>query len=965
MSEGGSRRAVAEIRFGEDRSGLTKVGGRSIHQYWSLLSPHFRDVFLAPQRRSDDGGVAWTWREALEKKPLTAAELAGVRKRLERANESFAENPVNPLMADDRSGTSSQVLVDQVAAKVKLMAESLAAKSDAALSDFVCRTEQGVMVHSWGVASPAPIHYPDAMESGVSGVVLVGGKPAQGHEVVIENAKGLRVARAQSDETGEFLFSKIPPGRYRVRVISGRVKFPVKGVTVNVERGAMTRLELASANNPDEPDDSATEETEEPSTDTSPGSMGSTSKRKRGGPGKILGVLVLVLLLVGGAVWGWRSWFASDDTDKRVIVQASSMMPEAFSADEKNANSAQSGGRAAGDGGGLSASADGVGGARPRVAAPEARNDRQPTVVSSGDRTASTIGSKIDVLSRVEGGSAIAGGSAGNVAAHTSSLSGHDSMEDSMPAPASMVQGAGQKLNPTTSRENALRVAGADSSSAVASSKTGSPGAGASGKNLSGGNPPMSGGQASGMINAPVGGNIPPAQASTAGASPAAKGEAAPDTQMGLAPESPSTDTAPNSSTMDKSGSGESQNKGPKAMTSVVQKSMVAKNTKPNASANEAQPGDRSTEPEAKSAVQARPPTVKTEPKPAPKVPPAVAGQPSASGNESNSSPATALEALQPGGKTDAVPAAGESQKSNDSGVANTGPSSPNQSGASAEKSALTGGRPQSQTERASGSKAQPEAGDKAESSETTPEASEPPAIEAAAGPASAGALDPKRVTIKVAAITWKPRLVRDAIVPTLPVRVGESDAADLSRELLLKEKRDLMPETFRTPVIHYGITLQIDPAFGGRRLHWEEESVVRLVQGSVQGFRVELVWPAGGQVQGAQILRDADGKKIARVVFHPEGNIDVELTGDARAVFWVGVTRSPKDDLMQAKQTKPRFGWQVVLGTAPHLSWRDDAAWPGGQGNRLEVVLNSQPTRRVVVALLDRVSGWSLTGEL
>ena len=78
MSEGGSRRAVAEIRFGEDRIGITKVGGRSIHQYWTLLGPHFRDVFLAPQRRSDDGGVSWTWREAADKKPLTAAELASV-----------------------------------------------------------------------------------------------------------------------------------------------------------------------------------------------------------------------------------------------------------------------------------------------------------------------------------------------------------------------------------------------------------------------------------------------------------------------------------------------------------------------------------------------------------------------------------------------------------------------------------------------------------------------------------------------------------------------------------------------------------------------------------------------------------------------------------------------------------------------------------------------------------------------
>lgn len=931
MSEGGSRRAVAEIRFGEDRSGLTKVGGRSIHQYWSLLGPHFRDVLLAPQRRSDDGGVAWTWREAAEKKPLTAGELAGVRKRLERANESFAENPVSPLMGDDRSGTSSQALVDQVAAKVKAMAEALAAKSDAALADFVCRTEQGAMVHSWGVASPAPIHYPDAMESGVSGVVLVGGKPAQGHEVVIENAKGLRVARAQSDETGEFLFPKIPPGSYRVRVTSGRVKFPVKGVVVNVERGAMTRLELASSNNPDKPDESAPEETEEPSTDTSPGSMASAAKRKRGGLGKILGLLVLGLLLVGGGVWGWRTWFASDDTDKRVTAQASSMMPEAFSADEKNAGPTHSGGRPAGDGGGLSASADGVGGAKSRSVTTEAGNNRQPT-----------FGSRVDVLSRVDGGSAVAGGIPSNIAAvHASSLSSHDSAQGSTSVPENPLPVAGSELEPTASRENNLRVAGAANAMTGTPSQTGAPTAGASGNGLGGGNTSMAGGQPSSMGNASVGGNASPVQASGVGALPSANVKASPDTETGLAAGSPSTDALQNGLPEDQGSAGESQNKGPKATTSVVQKSMVAQNTKPNTSANETQPGNRATEVEKQATNAARTPAAKTERNPAQARSPAASEQSSSSNPasaesafsiESNSSPATAPAA----GKTEGNSAAaepGESSKSNESRL------------------------PEAETKT--------KAGDKIKPSETVPETSEPAATGDASDLASAGVAGLKRVTLKVGAIAWRTRLVRDAIVPTLPVRVGEGDAVDLSRELLLKEKRDLMPETFRAPVIHCGISLRVDPTLGGRALRWEDESEIRLAQGSVQGVRAELVWPAGAQAQGARILRDADGKQIARVVINPDGSVALELLGGTRAVFWVGITRSPKDEARKAQPAKSRFGWQVLRGAAPHLSWRDDDSWPGGQGSRLEVVLDQQPAGRVGVALVDRVSGWSLIGEL
>jgi len=405
MNDGGSRRAVAEIRFGEDRVGITKVSGRSIHQYWTLLAPHFRDVLLAPQRRSDDGGVAWTWREAADKKPLTAAELAGVRKRLERAKESFEENPVSPLMGDARSGTRSQALIDQVAVKVKAMAESLIAKSDAVLGDFVCRTETGLMIHSWGVASAAPVVYPDSLETGVDGVVLIGGKAARGYEVVIENAKGLSVARMQSDESGEFHFSKMGPGRYRVRVISGKVKFPAKGTQVTVERGTISRLELQSTEDSSDPGDSATNPPLAASTDTSPGPLESASTQKNRTLGwlwKMGGVVLALLLLGGGGWWVWRTWSTSDETAKRVVVQGSSMAPEDFSAKDANAGKTRPSHPAADDIVGLGATADGVGGAiRHPASHLSTTTDRRPTATTGSVRAVSTIGLKVDVLSGV------------------------------------------------------------------------------------------------------------------------------------------------------------------------------------------------------------------------------------------------------------------------------------------------------------------------------------------------------------------------------------------------------------------------------------------------------------------------------------------------------------------------------------------------------------------------------------
>jgi hypothetical protein len=93
LSESNSpRRVTAEIRFGTDRSTIAKIGNRSIYQYWPLLARDFQGILLAPQRRPDEGGVAWNWREPAGSKSLTAAELAGVRERLTNARRSFARN---------------------------------------------------------------------------------------------------------------------------------------------------------------------------------------------------------------------------------------------------------------------------------------------------------------------------------------------------------------------------------------------------------------------------------------------------------------------------------------------------------------------------------------------------------------------------------------------------------------------------------------------------------------------------------------------------------------------------------------------------------------------------------------------------------------------------------------------------------------------------------------------------------
>jgi len=915
MSEGGSRRAVAEIRFGEDRSGLTKVGGRSIHQYWSLLSPHFRDVLLAPQRRSDDGGVAWTWREASDKKPLTAAELAGVRKRLERGNESFAENPVNPLMGDDRSGTSSQALIDQVATKVKAMAESLAAKSDVALADFVCRTETGAMVHSWGVVSPAQIYYPDALESGVNGVVLVGGKPSAGHEVVIENAQGLSVARTQSDEAGEFLFSKIAPGRYRVRVTSGRVKFAVKGSTVTVERGVMTRLEMASTTNPDEPDESATSESAEPSSNTSPGNLSSAASQKRSGPGKTVAVLLLLLLLGGGGVWAWRSWSTSDKTDKRVVTQSSSMTPEAFADGDKKAHEPKLSANAADESGESSAAVDGTGGTKSRpTQSTSATNFETPRpTISSRERSPSTIGSKIEVLSGVSGSPEAGAGVTGGVTGPSSTSIGQGSAQKSMETPGNMVQSNSSVVKPPSQSGKDIRVAVADPSAAGALPEAGSPGAGSGNVEI---NNAMPGETQAGVINDASGRKTSGGVGTGSNSTKAAGGEAAPE--AGSMSGTATADSAQDSVTAEKTKSGELPSQGPKVMTSVVEKKLSGKKPKPDANTNEPHPGEAVTEAEKKTAP----------------IPCPAAAKPGQGG-----------------------PKAG-SAASHEGTTASPASEGPNE-----QKSA-----PQGDGTPANGmadSHAEPKAGDKLKPVEKEAESVATTAPDEASVSEAVTAVDLRKTLVEIRVPAWKCSLTRDAIVPTLPVLIGESDAADLSRNILLEEKHSLLPETFRVPVIHYGVTLQVDPALGGQALEWDSTRADRAMQESVQGNRAEFVWLAGTVGEAEKVLRNSAGAQAARIIFTRDGSIRLELVGKTRAVFWVGVSRSPKDGMPPKDQKPARFGWQVLRGTAPHLSWRDDDSWPGGRGLRLEVVLNNKPVGHTVVGIVDRITGWSFSGEL
>lgn len=237
----GPRRVCAELRFSAPPPTLPSVAGRALHQYWSLLSPHFRGVFLPPQWRAEGTGLTWSWREPAVNNPLSASELSTLRKRLTAAQRSLAETAEDATLSDSRR---TVVSLSQIKSCSQDVVTALLALPDPALASYTVRTEQGPLLHSWGLSPALVPFYPDTSDCEISGTVFAARQPAPDHEVLLETPGGNDLARTHSDATGVFRFPKISPGHYRVRVVASPASFPPEGLTVEVQRASLTGLEL-------------------------------------------------------------------------------------------------------------------------------------------------------------------------------------------------------------------------------------------------------------------------------------------------------------------------------------------------------------------------------------------------------------------------------------------------------------------------------------------------------------------------------------------------------------------------------------------------------------------------------------------------------------------------------------------------------------------------------------------------
>ncbi|MBC7369407.1 MAG: hypothetical protein H7343_21785 [Undibacterium sp.] len=200
---GGPRRAAVELRFGGSSAALPSIAGRALHQYWSLLAPHFRGIFLAPQWRADGTGINWAWREPATNTPLSPAEFATVRKRLPGAQRSLAAPPPDTLAADPRHAAASHAQIQTCTGEIIATLSPLPAS---ALAAYVARTEQGPLLHSWGLSPALTPFYPDTLNLEIHGTVFIAGRPAPDHQIALANDEGKSLTRTRSDADGRFRF---------------------------------------------------------------------------------------------------------------------------------------------------------------------------------------------------------------------------------------------------------------------------------------------------------------------------------------------------------------------------------------------------------------------------------------------------------------------------------------------------------------------------------------------------------------------------------------------------------------------------------------------------------------------------------------------------------------------------------------------------------------------------------------
>ena len=929
-----SRRAVAEIDFSGRESAAPRIGNRSIHGFWHLFSSHFRQVLVAPQRRPDSGRVAWTWSEVSDKRPVGAPELAEVRRRLSEASRSLSGSLGGDR--DDPGAGGASTLEGQVLALVSDMTAQLVARPDSALARFVCRTESGLRVHSWGAAVAAEPHYPDGLSGEVSGrVVSEGGRSNQAH-VVLETLKGVRVAGVESRRDGVFKFEEIPAGSYRLRV-ADRDDFPAEGLTVDLEHGSATGLELrASASGTVSPKNA--------------GSGGAPWYRR---PIPLVAIFVALLGLGTGA-WHFLGASQGDLSEKGPAGQwqaASGALAESSGHDKDTAHERLYSGLGwpslsrlskafkstfsagpnaarveskemlrAGDGGIAADSPDGAK-LRDQESAPAAALEKDQSGPTDREKPEAgrTTGTKVREQSRTQ-------------ASAVDPTPEDSNGRTQVPAPAEspsqanppvIVDSPESSLQPTQTIRKVIVVASRTDGQAPSAASALSPSLSSSPvSSLPGADPGGDGTTAAGASAA---------DGSSNGMAAAGRGHASPSPSAGPA-----------------TGAAAAPSPAPPEIVVAADADEDSKVAQPVDAKSTSSPMARAKSPTGKvaekSILAAQGTAV---------APPAIDSQ-SESARE-----AAAREASQEASraalvrrqhrvaKIAAIPL---SEKTPDDS-ASSSPGSAENKDPSALPGAGAGG---------SGKKAGLASTGAQSAGDTLAAAGASPGKEGESDPHAGGPSLPLVRIGRVHASPWKAQVVRDVILPTLPEPSSAVETVGSMRERLRSERLALMPPSLRQPQVKSGFSFEftLDPSEGGNEPRWIDSEGNR-IEGVVKGNSAEITTPTTGSSRVQTfVLAYKDGRAIARVSVDSAAGPLVTVSTGTRAASWFGIELDP---------SAGAWDWQLLSGGPLPKDWERRDRWLGGRGTRIDIPLDPSAPRAgaIAVALVDRATGCGIASSI
>ena len=992
-----ARRAVAELRIGDEQPAWSLIGSRTIHQFWPLLSPHFKGVLLSPQRRPDLGGVFWTWREANGNRPLTAAEFVDVRRRLESALRSFAGKLTEPPRNDEPGdGDSTADLDVQLKARVQSMVAMLTAVPDSALAGFVCRPESGPMVHSWGAAVPALPYFPDTLDCEINGAVLMDGESAAGLNVVIENRQGTILARAQADASGAFRFLKIAPGNYRIRV-TDRGDFPTTGYAVTVERESIVGLELHRGATVEAFGRAASPVSVQPTTPTAPaGTRASDTtaplvmtrgRAPRSGLRRFAFAIALLFALAASGGWWWLAR-RSTGIVRLSGTQASGRQSAGGQATVFFAQSAPSEAHPGGAGRGSVGSSRSFAepGAQDRSmtssAMPPASTSNpnaalpsvSPSMESSPVDSAAVSHPKIQAdglaPSTINQAKSIPHVLPDVTAIPPAKADTGEVPDESAFYPATpmlLPAQVGARSYPMAAKNahdrgaSCIGKSGGDSTEEIALPSAvavgvGKPTAPSSvGGNKSGrlATAARRGAGAGSAVGAPrTAFNAPgdsPDPGSPTGDGGVSSGDLPADSasvalekvrtsSASQVADSPAqfASAAPTSDSDDKSVAAELalEDKALMSHRQALRQAGLAFAKEPSLPPT-AMPVDPASD---NGVTAAAAPAAMALATSAALVGDKVAG----------ALPPASLPSVQPAEATETTVVVHQAPPLLDNVKAAAKAKTPR-----ANRKPLTTTRTPAVVGQAGSLAEMP--------------ALPPPLRVAGEGPDRG----PPKQRLRVDVTAWEPRMVQDLILPTYPVPAGEDDAMERARKKMLEERHARMPPAFRQPATTNGFALEFSPddVGPGHQPHWRDAEGAEPVGTNVHDHRAEVSWP-GSTPPGhlGFVLIQPSGRELARVSVDPDGAPMLTTTVAVRSWYWIGVEWGMADEAAASRaEPVPRLEWRLLSGAPLPESWRRDDHWLGGRGYRIDLPLTAGTTGKAAcaLALVDPASGWAIVCKI